>query len=148
MAWYNPYGILTGGIDVDAEQKRAEDLRKQELALQDRKRAAGGYASNEAFVSDRERVLAEPLFGYRTDDQGRNIAINDARAEVLASAAEGAKEGAISVIDGTAGAISGTLNTVGGFAWRAIPWWVWIAGIGYLVYVTGFYVKILRRFGF
>lgn len=146
MAWWNPWGALTGGIDLDEEQARAESLRKQELAQTEARRAAGLYATDGAYAQDYARRESAPLFGYESDDHVRNRAVNDARQEVLGAAADGAKSGLNAVVDGTASVIGGTLDTVGGFAWRALPWWIWAGGLLYAAYAFGLWRTLSKRF--
>lgn len=137
MSWLNPFGIFTGGIDLEAEQLRAKDLRARELAQTEERAKAGLYASDGAYRQDYNRRADAPLFGYESDDNVKNRRVDDARSEVVTAAAEGAKSGLNNLVDGTAGVIGNTLDTVGGFAWKALPWWVWVGALAYGFFALG-----------
>jgi hypothetical protein len=144
MSFLNPFGVFTGGIDLDEEQKRAEDLKAKELALVDKRESDGYYSNDGAYSAARKKAQDAPLFGYQSDDHKRNRAVNDARDEVLAAAADGAAEGLKSTLNFAAGSVSGALNGVGSFAWKAIPWWLWLSGALYISYTFGVFNKLKR----
>jgi hypothetical protein len=138
MSWWD--------FGLSEETARAEELKKKDLELTLRRKERGLYASDGAFVNDYERRAAEPLFGYRSDDQGKNQAVNSAYAEVGAAAVEGAKEGLSNVVDGTANVISSTLNGTGGFIFKSIPWWVWVGAGLYGLIQLGALNRIRKAF--
>lgn len=136
MAWYD--------FGLSEETARAEELKKKDLELTLRRKERGLYASDGAFVNDYERRANAPLFGYRSDDQGKNQAVTSAYAEVGSAAVEGAKEGLGNLVDGTASVISSTLNGTGGFIFKAIPWWVWVGAAVYGLVQLGALNRVRR----
>jgi hypothetical protein len=138
MAWYD--------FGLSEETARAKELRKKDLELTLRRREAGLYASDGAFTNDYERRANAPLFGYRSDDQGKNQAVTSAYSEVGAAAVQGAKEGLSNIVDGTADVISTTLNGTGGFIFKAIPWWVWVGAVLYGLIQLGALNKVRKLF--
>ena len=54
---------------------------------------------------------------------------------------EGYQEG----FDNVTGTIKDALNAPARFAWASIPWWIWLAGLLYLLHITGFLAPIMAR---
>lgn len=62
----------------------------------------------------------------------------DLNTQIFDAGVEGAKEGLQAIPD----TIRGGLNSVAGWTWRAIPWWVFVAGIVALLVYMGGWVRL------
>lgn len=62
----------------------------------------------------------------------------DLNTQIFDAGVEGAKEGLQSIPD----TIRGGLNSVAGWTWRAIPWWVFVGGLIALVVYMGGWVRL------
>jgi hypothetical protein len=118
------------GIDTDAEMARGQALdntiHQQNLELLNR-----GVWTQEQFDAAEGRAATG--------------ATPDVNAEVMASFKEGAGEGLTNVqqaVKSTAtDFLSAGIRGVTGF----IPWWLWLAGAGYLAFRLGLVGKIMSR---
>lgn len=117
MSWWNPGGIFTGGIDLEAEQVRGEALDNQRYEL------------------NQETYTPEQWAIYQSHIQAPDSAYGtDVGSAVGDSFIEGAQDG----LNNVKGGIKGTLNGVGSFVWGAIPWWVWpVAIVGLFIWLGG-----------
>lgn len=120
------------GIDLEAEEKRGAEL---DAIIAQQNRAAvqrGIWTGEQAEMAEDHWQL---MTGQTSDVVGQ---VSD---EFLVGAEEG--------FYATAGGISKGLNSVagaaGGFVWRAVPWWVWLAGLGWVAWQLGWGRVLLGR---
>ncbi len=135
MSWYNPFTwqVVTG-VDLTAEQARAEKIDQQRQAL-DEQAIRDGKWDDAALRQVEINRQAEAAAGY---DSGYD-------AQVSQAAAEGAKEGLSTMQSGVKDTLTGAatfgLQSVLGF----VPWWVWLLGLAYLGWQVGAFKGFLKR---
>ena len=120
------------GIDLEAEEARGAEL--------DRIIAEQNKAAVERGVWTAEQAeIAKDHWELMTGQTANPV------GQVADEFVVGAQEGFYD----TAGAFSKGLNTVAGtagtFVWRAVPWWVWLAGLGWLAWQLGWGKVLLAR---
>lgn len=127
MSLWGTVGELLWGINVDKEKKLSEELDKKlaELNAQAYQTGKWDLETYQAAEMRREAMRDNP----------------DYDPNLWPDFWAGAQEGAAHMADTAAGAVRGTLDTAAGLVWRAVPWWVWLAGLIYLAWWMGW----LRR---
>jgi hypothetical protein len=129
MSLWGKVGKWLWGIDVDAEAERSKRLDEQ-IAQQNARAYTEGkwdLETYQAAEARREAMKVNPNYD----------------PNLWPDFWAGAQEGAAQMADTAAGAVRGTLNTAAGWFGRAIPWWVWLAGLIYLAWWMG-WLKRLR----
>lgn len=100
------------------ETDRTEELNRKNAELNRRKVEAGTMTPAQAEEQQ-----------YRFEDPTRDV-----NGQIFDDAVEGAAEGLQAIPDN----IRNGLNTVAGWSFRAIPWWLWLGGVlALLVYMGG-----------
>lgn len=128
MSFWGKVGKWLWGIDVDAEQERSRQLDEQIAAQNARAYQTGKWdlETYQAAEYRREAMRDNP-------DYAPNL-----WPDFWAGAAEGAER----IAETATGAVRGTLDTAAGLIWRAVPWWVWLAGLIYLAWWMGWLKKL------
>ncbi|MEK7764937.1 MAG: hypothetical protein AAB368_01755 [bacterium] len=117
------------GVDIEAEQRRSDDLDAAHRRLDDQRMNREEPLWTEDTWRDVQARRAD------TEAAGRDLA-----GQVDESFAEGFGEGYRS----TTGAIKGAVNFPLKFIWDALPWWVWVSAAGYGAWRLGLLKKVLR----
>lgn len=121
MSWWPSF--LTGGIDVAAEEQRAADLDKQLAALNADALARGVWTQEQYNAAEVNRAASTGDLDYSS--------------QVLAAFGEGAVEGLQAELNYSAAGVKRALNLPASWLWKALPWWVWVGGLGVLVWYLG-----------
>jgi hypothetical protein len=120
---------FTGGIDLGAEEARAKQLD-------------GVVARQNASALERGVWTEEQYRDAETRRQQNAADADSYFGDTVSEFADGAVEGAKNIADTTRGAV----NSVAGFTlstlWRSLPWWVWLAGAGYVAWQLGLLKKL------
>lgn len=136
MAWYNPFTwkIVTGGIDLEAEARRTEELNRKHAEL-DQVKYKRGILSEE----DMEFIRAQREADAAAWQPQRYS------AEVTEAAVEGAREGLGNVQSQfrqtLTGAVSAGVKGLAGF----IPGWVWLVALAYVAFRLGLFDGLLAK---
>lgn len=125
MSLLNPWGIFTGGIDLDEEQRRSDALDAAKAVQDDRARARGLWTPEQS-AGVEQRAAASVL---------------DVDAEVSAEFNAGLSEG----VDNVRKTIGGAINTTVFTPLKLIPWQLWIIGAVVLFFYLGGGVWLLRQ---
>lgn len=112
MAFFsNLWGTITSGENLFAAQAKSDQLDQQL------------YDFNQKNLDEEEWAAYQShIQGSQADGNTYHMDVGD---QVNDAFVEGAKEGAANLASG----IKKGFNAAGGFVWKAIPWWVWLAAV-------------------
>src|SRR5882724_10626314 len=108
-------GLFNYFFGVDQAALDAQDAKLRELNLRDLE--SGIYSKSV----------------YDQAERNRAAGVIDANGQIQDAFVEGAKEG----LNAEADLVAGTLNGTLGLIWRALPWWIWLAGLVALFFYFG-----------
>lgn len=128
MGWFSE---LVTGVNLDAEKERARQLDGV-VAQQNRSALERGVWTEEQY-----RQAEANRIGNVTE-------ADDYYNQVASDFAQGAVEGAERITTTTRKGINTLTGGVLTTAWRALPWWVWLLGIGYVAWQLGLTKRIFR----
>ena len=129
MSWWNPGGIFTGGVDLDAEQQKSQALDAQLKDQNQQLVERGLWTQDQADTANANIDTAS--------DQG---GMNDTNGAVATAAGEGLKEGLNNVLAAPGKIVGGVTGGAGQILWgilKGVPWWLWLLAIGGLFFYLG-----------
>lgn len=140
MSFLSKWGF---GVDLDAEQARGDAFDSALAKVNTADYSPGGRIYNQiqagqgTAVADRDYAAVNGNLG------------SGQTGDVTGSVGDEFKAGWVQGEENILGAVKGTINTVGGQAFKvafgAIPAWLWIVGIIVLLFYTGIGQAIVRK---
>lgn len=121
----------TGGVDLDEEAQRAEQIRQQDLQLQ-AKRLQQGKIDDAAYQDQLTRIQAD----Y---EQTANI------EQDVQDAFDQEYDAGLNRLTKTASGPFNVFGDVVGSLLKALPWWLWVALLAYLAFQFGLFKKLVKR---
>lgn len=134
MSWLNPFGIFTGGIDVDAEAQRTRELNAKKEALDAEAYKKGIWTAEDARFVEAQR--ASDAAAWNPDRYG---------AEVRTAAAQGAVEGLDKMQQNFRDTLGGAATFGAKLTLGWIPWWIWLGGALYAAWRLGLLAPLLAK---